>query len=331
MGQYIMSNREIALREWVNRQLDYPEVKLIPLCGDASFRRYFRIYCDTHSYIVMDAPPEVEALSPFIHTANILRACGVRVPEIHRVNQAMGFAVLEDFGDQLLLNVLTQQNADRQYSQAIDELLLIQNVLPESILTFPEFNREFMQNEMMLCIEWFIKQYLKYPLSTMQQSMLQNSFDIISQQIAQQPQVLIHRDYHSRNIMCLQSEDGLKLGLIDFQDAMKGPYSYDLVSLYKDCYIEWPRENQLRWLRYYYERSPINQQLSFHELVRDYDYCGLQRHLKVLGIFSRLYLRDGKDGYLKNVPLTLKYILNCLEVTGWLPEMFHFFQRIPLM
>lgn len=325
-----MSNRDLALREWVDSQLPNPVKKLTFLSGDASFRRYYRASSDACSYVVMDAPPNLEPIAPFIKNAKLLQECGVCVPDIFACDLNAGFVLLRDFGDRLLLDLIYSENSAYLYQKAIDELLNIQKCQNRLGVPIATFDKDFMMEEMRLCLEWFLLQYLNYPLSHAELQLLETTFTTIAEQIETQPKVLIHRDYHSRNIMVLDQSPPIQLGIIDFQDAMFGPYSYDLVSLGKDCYVEWPRKTQLTWLEHYYHQQRHVSERPFSAVIDDYDYCGLQRHIKILGVFSRLHLRDGKSGYLANIPLTLKYILNCLEYRGWMPEFFHFLQRISL-
>ncbi|MCC5791489.1 MAG: phosphotransferase [Legionellaceae bacterium] len=325
-----MQNRENALFHWVCQQLGDSATTLVPLHGDASFRRYYRCHHQQHSYIVMDAPPDKEAMAPFIQTAALLRQCAVHVPRIYSANQALGFALLEDFGDSLMGQHLHGQAADICYRRAMDQLLLLQNCPAEAYATLPAFDRPFMLMEMQLMPQWFLAAYLRKQLTTATKTMLSDTFNDIAQQIGNQKRSLIHRDFHSRNLMMMGEPTDGQLGVIDFQDAMIGPHSYDLVSLLKDCYIEWERPQQLQWLQYYFQQSPLAKQSTFSQLTADYDLCGLQRHLKVLGIFSRLYLRDGKAGFLKDLPLTLKYIRHCLQLNGWYPELLDLLEGVEL-
>jgi aminoglycoside/choline kinase family phosphotransferase len=189
----------------------------------------------------------------------------------------------------------------------------------------PVFDKQFMLNEMALCNDWFLKKYLSLQLEDNEVALIQQTMDWLATEVEKQPKVFIHRDYHSRNLMVLDGQN--QLGVIDFQDAMYGPFTYDLVSLLKDCYIYWPRDNVMQWLAFFYERSSQAQQYHFSDFVRAFDLCGLQRHLKVLGIFCRLHLRDNKPGYLGDLPLTLKYTLECCETYEALHPFFHFLQK----
>lgn len=317
-----MHNRENALKIWLEKTLSPSRFELMPLTGDASFRRYFRLHCDNMTRIVMDAPPATEALEPFLAVGNLLTNNGIRTPKIQALDKEQGFAILDDFGDLLLLNQLNPNNVDRLYLQAIDTLLLMNH---SETSTLPEFDKQFILYELAIFKEWFLQAYLKIELSTDEELLLDETFDWLSSKLLQQPQVFIHRDYHSRNIMVLANND---LGIIDFQDAMHGPITYDLVSLLKDCYIQWPREKIESWLQYFYEKEKlIQQQYSLPDFIKAFDYCGLQRHLKVLGVFSRLFLRDNKPNYLKDLPLTLHYVMACLESDVELKPFYQFIQK----
>lgn len=322
-----MHERENALKEWLDHIIPQKEYSMVPLAGDASFRRYFRIQYNGLTNIVMDAPPGKEDLRPFIHIAQTIANEEVSTPEILAINLELGFLLLGDFGDQLLLGSLTADTADLFYHEAINTLLKIQNC-PINDPDLPSFDIPFMQKEMELCPEWFFKAYLGLTLTDSETGLVKHTMNWIAEEVALQPLTFIHRDYHSRNLMLINGQKKCNLGVIDFQDAMSGPLTYDLVSLLKDCYICWPRNKVLEWVSYFYEHNTIAQDnYTLPELIRAFDLCGLQRHLKVLGIFCRLYLRDGKSGYLSNLPLTLKYVLECTETYEELHPFFHFLQK----
>lgn len=317
-----MSDRENALKEWLRNTLPQKEFILSTLTGDASFRRYFRLQYNNFSQIVMDAPPDKEALEPFIHIAQTLAKANVHTPEIISMDLQQGFLLLSDFGDQLLLGALDANTADGYYREAINTLFKIQKC-PINDPKLPTFDKAFMLKEMELCPEWFFKAYLKLELSGSESLLIQDTLNWIAEEVAKQPLVFIHRDYHSRNLMLINKNNEHDLGVIDFQDAMRGPLSYDLVSLLKDCYISWPREQIITLVKYFHSYNQLANNFDLTEFIRFFDLCGLQRHLKVLGVFCRLFLRDGKSGYLKDLPLTLKYVLECTESY---PEFHSFFQ-----
>jgi N-acetylmuramate 1-kinase len=318
-----MHNRQNALHSWLEQLLSPASFTLTPITGDASFRRYFRLHHNDLNQVIMDAPPEKENLDTFLASANLLSRSGIRVPQIHALDKAQGFVILEDFGDTLMLNHLLGQDptyaqlcpktADKLYKAAIKTLITMQEYITPSREQLPVFDKQFIFAELKLFSEWFLDLYLAIELTTKEERLLQETFDWLSKEISQQPQVFIHRDYHSRNIMLLPNDAEIELGVIDFQDAMQGPFTYDLVSLLKDCYIQWPREQVMGWLSDFYRQAPSTQQYRLPDFIRAFDLCGLQRHLKILGIFSRLSLRDKKPKYLQDLPLTLHYVMDCLE------------------
>lgn len=320
----IMLNREIAAREWIKNTIPHKIIDIMPLAGDASFRRYYRIYCKEGSRILMDAPPEREPVTPFIHVAACLGKQGVKVPFIHAVDEHQGFVLLEDLGDVVFLKEVTKNNADDLYKMALCQLLLIQQT---PCATLPVFDELFMRSELALFTQWFLEAYLKLKLSLEEQEVIQSTFTFLIQALKNQPQVFIHRDYHSRNLMVVTEGKNQTMGVLDFQDAMAGPFAYDLVSLLKDCYIQWPRNQILSWLEFFYAKSPVAMQWSLAEFIQAFDWCGLQRHLKVLGIFSRLYLRDNKPQYLKDLSLTLQYVMASLEGNQALLPFYRFLQE----
>ena len=308
--KYSMHDRENALKEWLTNTLNSSTFILQALTSDASFRKYYRVQCNGISQIVMDAPPDKEGLNAFIHIAQVLSKSGVLTPEILAQDLQQGFLLLSDFGDKLLLDCLNSTSCDKYYNEATNVLLKIQQC-PIDDPMLPSFDQKFMLQEMNLCSEWFFKRYLSLKLSDTEHELFNNTIKEIASALAQLPQVFMHRDYHSRNIMMVNKQ---QMAVIDFQDAVRGPVAYDLVSLLKDCYISWPRTKVLEWVELYYRRCPHVSDYSLKEFIHAFDLCGLQRHLKVLGIFSRLKLRDNKPGYLKDLPLTLKYVLDCSEI-----------------
>lgn len=321
--EYNMYERESALKEWLSSLIKHNDFILTPLAADASFRRYFRLEYNGLTQVVMDAPPDKEELGPFVHIAQVLAQARIQVPELVAVNKEQGFLLLSDLGDTLLLSELTAQTADEYYKKAITILTKIQTC-PTNDSKLPLFDKSFMLQEMSLCSQWFFNTYLKLNLKQSEQLIVDKSFDWIATEVARQPQVFIHRDYHSRNLMLL---DDQTLGVIDFQDAMQGPLTYDLVSLLKDCYISWPRTKVLEWVAFFHANSPQASTYSLEELIRAFDLCGLQRHIKVLGVFCRLNFRDNKPRYLKDLPLTLNYILECAEIYSELHPLFDLLQK----
>ena len=309
-----MQNRQNALKQWVENTLNQSSITLLPLTGDASFRRYYRVRQGISNYIVMDCPPEKETLRPFIDIGRILQQNQVITPTVHAFDESLGFALLDDFGDTLLLTELqnpdtSAQAIDTLYTQALITLAHLQKSHENSTYHLPVFDQTHMHNELALLKNWYFEGYLKIALTPGEIKLLKSTNQWLVEEISQQPYVFIHRDYHSRNIMVLKEG----LGIIDFQDAMLGPVAYDLVSLLKDCYIQWPTPQVMHWLNLFYENSEYAQKLTLPDFKRAFDLCGLQRHLKVLGIFCRLSLRDNKPNYLADLPLTRHYVMACLE------------------
>lgn len=277
-----------------------------PASADASFRRYFRIdSTDGNSFIAMDAPPPLEDVRPFLHVAGVLGQTGVAVPAVLAQDVERGFLLLSDLGSTTYLQQLNPDTAHKLYIDAIDALLQIQTHSQPGVL--PEYNRELLLREMTLFPDWYVARHLHSTLTPEQSADLTKVFDAILANNMAQPQVYVHRDYHSRNLMVLPSGNP---GILDFQDAVYGPITYDLVSLLRDAYIQWDEEMVLDWVIRYWERAkraglPVTPDID--NFYRDFEFMGLQRHLKVLGIFARLNYRDGKSAYLNDLPLVLEY------------------------
>lgn len=299
-----MQNRENVLKSWINHLLGNIPYTLTPLAGDASFRRYFRLQYENTRRILMDAPPDRENIIPFVDIATRLCQTGIAAPRIHAMDEQAGFLLLDDFGDAVLLPALNPETVSDFYQSALDTLITMQQCPTDNL---PAFDKKHMLQETALFKAWFLEQYLHLELTPAEKTMIQETIDHLLTTIEAQPQVFIHRDYHSRNLMVLPDK---KLGVLDFQDAMRGPATYDLVSLLKDCYIAWPREKVLDWAFTFHAACPAFADYPAEKFVKDFDYCGLQRHLKVLGIFCRLYLRDHKAGYLLDLPRVLQYTLD---------------------
>lgn len=305
-----MDIRLRQLQQWVvetaaEQGLELRSDELSTVSGDASFRRYFRASGEGESWIAVDAPPEKENSRPFAELARAWFARGVRVPEVLAVDLQQGFMLLEDFGDRLMLPELQGNDAQRHYARALDTLLQIQQMPTEQL---PAYDEALLQREMGLFDEWFIASLLNLELDDDEKAQLAAIKSLLVDRALSQPQVAVHRDYHSRNLMLL---DDAGLGVIDFQDAVTGAQTYDLVSLFRDSYIRWPDEQVAQWVEEY--RCALLEAgmdvPSAEAFLQNFDWMGMQRQLKVLGIFSRLYLRDGKDGYLKDMPRTLGYLI----------------------
>ncbi len=279
-----------------------------PLTGDASFRRYYRAYSKGQNYIVMDAPPAREGLQAYIAIAEQLQQAGLNVPEIIAVDQAQGFLLETDFGDTLLFDALNPATVSSLYRQAMNELFKIQTcALDVADYSLPKFCEKLYRQEFELFTDWYLQRALGLQLSSSAQVVLSQLFEHLLSVALKQPQVFVHRDYHSRNLMCLSSGG---LGVLDFQDAVAGPITYDLLSLLRDCYIDWPAAKVREWVKIYYQEAKDRQlvSVSFDEFYYWFDCMSLQRHLKCIGIFSRLNLRDKKPSYLQYIPRIFNYI-----------------------
>ncbi len=296
-------NRHQQLQHWLESLSPNTYINIQPASADASFRQYFRVknISNSKNYIVMDAPPEKEDCQPFVQVTKLIRQSGVNAPDILALDLEQGFLLLDDLGERPYLEVLNEDNADKLYSDAITALVNMQSI--NAIL--PVYNRQLLQAELDLFETWYVNKHLGVELTAEQKQSLQSVFDYLIANAEQQPQVFVHRDYHSRNLMFTENNNP---GVIDYQDAVIGPITYDLVSLFKDCYIEWPREKVEHWLELYLAQLSPTFLIEKSILIPWFDLMGVQRHLKVLGIFSRLNYRDGKSQYLNDLPLTYKYI-----------------------
>ncbi len=303
-----MDQRAAALRDWASEQLNDENIQLAPASADASFRRYFRVHHDKRSYILMDAPPPQEDVRPFVAVARALLQADVHVPQVLAEDVARGFLLLSDLGNQTYLNALNASSVDQLYGDALMALHRIQRGGPgEEAL--PSYDQALLLREMRLFSDWLIGQYLQLPLDDVQ-DMLEEVYRLLAESALTQPRVCVHRDYHSRNLMLLDENNP---GILDFQDAVFGPITYDLVSLLRDCYIRWPKEQVEGWALRFREQaiqSGVLQpdQADEATFLRWFDLMGVQRHLKASGIFARLFVRDAKPGYLADIPRTLGYI-----------------------
>ena len=302
--------RTERLRQWVESALPAPLLALEVASADASFRRYFRARTAAGSYIVMDAPPSHEDCRPYIHIARLFRAAGANTPEILAENLAEGFLLLSDFGDTTYLAALNDDTADGLYRDANTTLIQIQ--LASRPGELPDYDEALLTRELRLFPEWYLAKHLKLELSAEQTAMLDGTFRAILDNNLAQAKVYVHRDWHSRNLMVTEPNPGV----LDFQDAVYGPITYDLVSIYKDAYIKWDEAQVLDWTIRYWEaarRAGLPVPADFADFYRDFEWMGVQRHIKVLGIFARLCHRDGKQGYLKDMPLVMHYLRRACE------------------
>lgn len=302
-------DRQNHLADWLKAlpHLNLNVSTMRPASQDASFRRYFRVETDdAQSFIAMDAPPSHENVGPFLHVAALLQETGVSVPEILAEDKENGFLLLTDFGTQTYLNELSENTASSLYGDAINALIQIQ--LHSDPAPLPAYDRELLMRELMLLPEWYLGKHINVTLTDAQNKELLTVFEHIIENNLAQPHVYVHRDYHSRNLMKIETRNP---GIIDFQDAVYGPITYDIASLLRDAYIEWEEEKVLDWVVRYWERArkfglPVNPDIDL--FYRDFEWMGLQRHLKILGIFARLAYRDNKTDYLTHIPLLLEYV-----------------------
>ncbi len=306
------------LDAWLDGLFPGEHFLLLPASADASFRRYFRVSLDGVSYIAMDAPPAHEDCAPYIHVAEVFGAAGVNVPKVLAQNLEDGFLLLTDLGSTTYLDALAADRADALYRDANEALIKIQLASHPNVL--PPYDEALLLREMRLFPDWYIERHLGVALAPGQAEVLEGMFRRVLAQVLAQPAVYVHRDYHSRNLMVTEPNPGV----LDFQDAVYGPITYDLVSLYKDAYIAWDEERILDWVIRYWERAkreglPVG--ADFAAFYRDFEWMGVQRHIKVLGIFARLYHRDGKEGYLKDMPRVMNYLRRACERYGELSPM----------
>ena len=308
-----MDKRLNALTEWINSRFNTLEPTLSPASEDASFRRYFRVEANNRSYIVMDAPPELEDIEPFIKTARCFYRIGLNVPEIIEVDRNQGFVLLTDLGTATYLDCLNKDNVDRLYGDALRALAVLQTGTSTNPNYFPAYDRSLLWAEMALFPQWYVQRHINLSLDTTQQGIIEDTFNLLCDNALEQPKVWVHRDYHSRNLMPTQNNNP---GILDFQDAVTGPITYDLVSLLRDCYIKWPKKRVYEWALGYQAlatQSGLPLSVDKQRFIKWFDYMGVQRHIKVLGIFARLYYRDGKSNYLNDLPLVWEYLVTVCE------------------
>lgn len=302
-----MDFRLAALERWLAAQFPGASIAIAPASADASFRRYFRARLgDGRSFVAMDAPPGKEDCGPFLHVAGLFAAAGVHVPGVLARNIDEGYLLLEDLGSTTFLAHLSDSTAKELYEAATDALVRIQLASRPGVL--PDYDRALLEREMRLFPDWYVARELRRDPGPNDSRILQTAFDAILANNLAQPRVFVHRDYHSRNLMVCQPLPGI----LDFQDALYGPITYDLVSLFRDAYVRWEEERVLDWVVRYWEKArqaglPVDP--DFAVFYRDFEWMGVQRQIKVVGIFARLCHRDGKERYLADIPLVLDYLL----------------------
>ena len=311
--------REHQLSQWVATQLNLQpsDVQLHSIASDAGFRRYFR-FAEPSAWLAVDAPPQTEDSTQFVALARYLSEHDVSTPAILAADEQQGFLLVEDFGDDLLHGKLNRETVDSLYNQAFEVLADLQ-ACPDNPALIPRYDLELLHRELLIFSDWFVTRLLGYTLDDTETAMLQNIFDKLESSALTQPQTLVHRDFHSRNLLVRNDN---KFGVIDFQGALWGACTYDLVSLLRDCYIRWPASQVKQWALNYraqaIQSGLLPQDSSETEYLRWFDWIGLQRHIKVLGIFARLHLRDNKHHYLRDLPLVIRYTL---EVAQTYPEL----------
>lgn len=348
-----MPQRIEQIKKWLISTLQADIRSLEPASSDASFRRYFRVSFDNienhhlaaqmsaPGFIIMDAPPAKEDLSRFIKIASYLEQSGVSVPHLFAVEESLGFILMSDLGTTPYLSLLSDDDsgsdfsgdfharAARLYTDAMNALLIIQQgPAAGKNINLPAYDPSLLQTEMELLPDWYINVHLDSQFTPAEQSIYQQAMKKLIASAQAQPQVFVHRDYHSRNLMFLADQNP---GIIDFQDAVIGPVSYDLVSLLRDSYIAWPEEQVYRWVEQYRQmllKAGILKTDDPALFIRWFDWMGVQRQLKVVGIFARLNYRDGKSNYLNDIPLTLEYLLNVCARYEDLQDLYRLLSRL---
>jgi aminoglycoside/choline kinase family phosphotransferase len=301
-------SRLANLTRWVLEDLGFAGASIAPASADASFRRYFRVTQGADSYIVMDAPPDKEDSGPFLTVARILGSLNLNVPIILARDMERGFMLLSDLGSRQYLDALSQDGAaEGLYADALKSLCIMQTAEPAVSHGLPRYDRALLLREMELLPEWFLTRHLGLTIEATERAMLKELFESLTQAAVAQPACFVHRDYHSRNLLVTPENNP---GILDFQDAVWGPVTYDLASLLKDCYIAWPPARVRQWVLEYREsllETGFKLDADAAQFLRWFDLMGLQRHIKVLGIFARLFYRDGKSQYLRDLPRVLAY------------------------
>ncbi len=304
------SKRIDLLKDWLYKKLEI-DFSISTASSDASFRSYFRIKTLEDSFIVMDAPPQNESIESFLKIGKMLNSIEVNVPHIYQEDRALGFILMQDFGNNTYLDVLNDDNQQRLYDDSIKSLIHMQKFVKKDFC--PSYTNKILFDEMVLFIEWYLRKYKKIELSNKEYEELITWIEEVSKKVSSQEKFFVHRDYHSRNLMIQKS---INPGILDFQDALVGPITYDLVSLLKDAYIEWDEEIVIDHAVRYWEKAKSNNlitNLEFSTFYKDFECMGIQRHLKILGIFARLSIRDKKNQYLENIPLIEKYLMDATE------------------
>lgn len=319
-----MDTREQQLQNWINQDTSFHAERLLMVSGDASFRRYFRFSTQNATVIAVDAPPTHENNEVFINVANAYQAAGIRVPEVLDYSLEQGFMLLQDFGDVMFASAYDHDRIDEFYEKALEALPAIQGVTRTAMGPLPLFDDALLDAEFHLFNHWLLKVHLDLSLPETSWQIIHDAQDKIRRVFLKQPQAGVHRDYHSRNLMLTAAPDAPEtdlpeIGIIDFQDAVTGPVTYDAVSLLRDCYVVWPEEMVYRVLKRWHSKH--FSQYEWRDFCFWFDVTGIQRHIKASGIFCRLCHRDGKQGYLNDIPRTLDYVV---RYAGKYPELAEF-------
>lgn len=311
-----VDERRAGLEAWLQQALGIADPQLSPASADASFRRYFRV-AGSPGHIAVDAPPDTENNHAFVGIAHKLQGLGLHVPEIFASDLEQGYLLIADLGNRSYLGELNADSAERLYGDAMAALLTLQAAGPVDD-ALPRYDRAMLQRELGIFREWYLETHLHLALDENAEAAINQAFASLVDNALEQPQSCVHRDFHSRNLLITEHNNP---GIIDFQDAVVGPMTYDLVSLLKDCYIDWPHAQVQQWALGYRQRALQGGVLPPHgeaQFLRWFDLMGMQRHLKAIGIFARLYRRDGKPGYLADIPRTLGYVQ---DVAARYPEL----------
>jgi aminoglycoside/choline kinase family phosphotransferase len=298
-------DRQSELKRWIEGRLNVSPLELEPASADASFRRYFRVRTPGESLIAMDAPPAHEDCRPFVRIARLMADAGLNVPRVIAEDIERGFLLLSDLGTVGYLQALNADTADHLFGDAVDALLRWQLASKPGVL--PPYDEALLTRELQLFPDWYVGRHRGVTLNAAQSATLASIFALILKSNLAQPAVYVHRDYMPRNLMVSEPNPGV----LDFQDAVYGPITYDIASLFKDAFVSWDEERVLDWTVRYWEkarRAALPVDPDFSAFYRDFEWMGLQRHLKVLGIFARLFYRDGKDGYLEDTPRFIGYV-----------------------
>ena len=298
-------DRQTQLQHWIESRLRSAPLKLEPASADASFRRYFRVYGAGETLSAMDAPPAHEDCRPFVHVAKLMLDAGLNVPRVLEQDLERGFLLLTDLGCSGYLRALNDESANDLFRDATDALLRWQLASKDGIL--PPYDRALLTRELKLFPDWYVARHRGIELTREQSAALDSIFELVLANNLAQPAVYVHRDFMPRNLMVCEPNPGV----LDFQDAVYGPITYDLASLFKDAFISWDEERVLDWTVRYWEkarRAGLPVAADFGDFYRDFEWMGLQRHLKVLGIFARLNYRDGKPAYLQDTPRFIRYV-----------------------